>query len=347
MDCIKTVFSAFGMSGKVFHGPLLLADSRFQWAGVVQRSKRDAAEFQPDVLIFKTLAECIEKVGPELVVVNTPPHVHEQEIRLALEAGCHVVVEKPMVTSLSQATQLLDLAEKKGKMLTTFQNRRWDSDFLTLKKILKDGVLGNVFHAEIHFDRFRPIVETNTWKEEENPGSGLVWNLGPHLLDQATQLFGFPKGITAILKKHRQAAQVEDYFHLLLHYPTAEVELKSSYLVPFHLPKYKIQGDTFSFEKNGIDIQEAQLKAGMKPNEDTFGREPENQNGFLVKINGQNLEKQEIPNEKGNYTAYYDLVFKAIRQGGKPPVSKQEMLWVMRLILAAYRSNKEGKTIWF
>jgi scyllo-inositol 2-dehydrogenase (NADP+) len=344
---IVTAFSAFGMSGRVFHGPLLMAHPGFSWNGVVQRSKSDALELNPEVQIFKSLEDCLNVLRPELVVINTPPHLHEREATMALEAGCHVLVEKPFVTSMNQAKNLISLAEKKGKILTTFQNRRWDSDFLTVKKLLASGRLGKISQLEIYFDRYRPKVEAGTWKEEDNPGSGLVWNLGPHLLDQAMVLFGFPNGLTAFLRKNRAGAQVEDCFHIVLHYPDKEVELKSSYLVPHHLPKYKIQGEYYSFEKSGMDIQEQQLKAGIKPNSEGFGKEPESQKGWLIRINGQDIEKESVENEIGNYPAFYNKLFAAIRNQEEPPVSIKDLETLMRLLLAVYQSDKERRAIWF
>jgi predicted dehydrogenase len=344
---VRTLISAFGMSGKVFHGPLLSANSGFEISGIVQRSKVDSKDYYPDAQVFTNLQDAILNLTPDLVIVNTPPHLHFEETKLALEMGCHVVVEKPFATSLSEAEILIKLAEQKAKMLTAFQNRRWDSDFLTVKKLKDSGILGKWNHFESYFNRYRPEVENQTWKEEQQPGSGLVWNLGPHLIDQALQLFGFPDAVTAFIRNIRPGAMVEDAFHIVLHYPDLVAELKSSYLVPDFGLKYKIQGDLFSFQKDGMDIQESQLKSGKSCLDSDYGVELPGFRGTIRKLGLQGLELEFFENEPGNYMAFYDAVFDCIRYGGKPPVLTSEILQVLRVIEAVFESNSSKTTICF
>ncbi len=344
---IRTVLSAFGMSGKVFHGPLLSAHSCFEISGIVQRTKKDSFNYYPGAQVFTNLQDAILTLKPELIIVNTPPFLHFDETKLALEMGCHVVVEKPFATSLSEAEILIKLAEKNEIMLTAFQNRRWDSDFLTVKKLNDSGILGKWNHFESYFNRYRPEVENQTWKEEQQPGSGLVWNLGPHLIDQALQLFGFPKAVTAFIRKIRPNAQVEDSFQIMLHYPGLVAELKSSYLVADCGLKYKIHGDLFSFQKDGMDIQESQLKSGKSCLDSDYGLELPEFRGTIRKLGLQGLEQEYFENERGNYLAFYDAVFDCIRKEGKPPVLTSEILQVLRVIEAVFKSNSLKTTISF
>ena len=342
---IRTVLSAFGMSGKVFHGPLLSAHSGFEISGIVQRTKVDSHDYCTDAQIFKSLKHALVDIKPDLVIVNTPPFLHFEETKMALEMGCHVVVEKPFATSVSEAEILIKLAEKNGKMLTAFQNRRWDSDFLTVKKLKESDILGKWIHFETNFNRYRPEVEPQTWKEARQPGSGLVWNLGPHLIDQALQLFGFPVAVTAFIRKIRPGAQVEDAFHIVLHYTDLVAELKSSYMVPDFALKYKIQGELFSFQKDGMDIQESQLKSGKSCLDSDYGVELPEFRGTIRKQGFKGLELEYFENERGNYLDFYDAVFECIRTGGKPPVRTNEIMNVMRVIAAVFESSESGCSI--
>ena len=344
---VRTLLSAFGMSGKVFHGPLLAAHSGFEISGIVQRTKKDSLDYYPDAQIFTNYQDAILATKPDLVVINTPPFLHFEETKLALEMGCHVVVEKPFATSISEAQILIKVADEIGKMLTAFQNRRWDSDFLTIKKLKDSGILGKWNHFETNFNRYRPEVEPQTWKEIQQQGSGLVWNLGPHLIDQALQLFGFPEAVTAFIRKIRPGAQVEDSFQIMLHYPGLLAELKSSYLVPDFGLKYKIQGDLFSFQKDGMDIQESQLKSGKSCLDSDYGLELPEFRGTIRKLGLQGLEQEYFENERGNYLAFYDVVFDCIRKEGKPPVLTSEILQVLRVIEAVFKSNSLKTTISF
>jgi len=334
------------MSGKVFHGPLLDAIPEFEISGIVQRSKQDALDIYPNTQILRSLAEAIEVIKPELVVVNTPPIMHFEEAKLALQSGCHVVVEKPFATSISEAKSLIEIAKKEGKMLTAFQNRRFDSDFLTVKKLKESNKLGKWNHFESYFNRHRPAVEVS-WKENSLPGSGLVWNLGPHLIDQALQLFGFPDAVTAFLRKIRPESQVEDYFHIILHYSDLVAELRASYLVPNPELKFKVEGSLFSFQKSGMDIQENQLKQGISPLNDIFGIEDQKFRGEIRKQGDQGIEIEPFEHERGNYLLFYKQVFECIRNGEKQPVTFSEIEEVMIILDAVFQSSDELRTIKF
>ncbi len=330
------------MSGRVFHGPLLSAHPDFELTGIVQRKGSEGAEIYPGARVFTTLAEAIRSCEPNLVVVNTPPFLHSSEALEALSNGCHVVVEKPFATDLETCVRLLEKGRESGKIVTAFQNRRWDSDFLSLKKLKEVGLLGDWKYFEAHFDRFRPEVEANSWKENPHPGAGLVWNLGPHLVDQAICLFGMPEWIKATVRKQRSGALVDDFFTMQLGYPELIAELKASYLVPDNQLKYTIHGTAASYGKNGMDIQEAQLKAGISPFDTIYGKEPSDQTGYVTYPDGR---VEVLGQETGNYLRFYDALSSAIRLGTPPPVLPEEILNTMKVLLAAYRSSETEQTV--
>lgn len=347
---VSVVLSAFGMSGAVFHKPLLDAHPDFDLVGVVRRNPLKQVPELEHIPTFNTLEEAVNEARPELVVVNTPPALHKAEVILGLEAGCHILVEKPFALSKAEADYLLDLAAEKCKIVTAFQNRRWDSDFKTLMRVLGGSELGKVSHAEFFFNRFRPEVETHSWKEHpEHFGTGAVWNLGPHLLDQALFAFGMPESLSAFIRCVRPNARVEDFFSIHLHYPERQVDLKASYLVPDFRLKHRVQGTNYTYEKWGMDVQEMQLKAGISPFDPNFGMEPKDQKAVYKRVeqaSGQLIEQQ-VSIEKGNYLDFYSQLFQAIRFGEPPPVKPDEMLQVAQLLEAVYQSAREGRRIKF
>ncbi len=341
MQKINTLITSYGMSGSVFHGPLLHAHPSFHWVGAVERTSDKVRLRFPDVHVFRSLQQALETLRPELVVVNTPPECHGSEIRLALEAGCHVLVEKPFSTDLEEARALVRLASKQQKVLTAFQNRRWDSDFLTLQAVLTDPRLGDWVYLESHFDRYRPEVDPNSWKEQPHPGSGLVWNLGPHLIDQILCLFGPPDSLRATVLKQRTGSRVDDAFSIQITYGQKLVELRSTYLAPDNRLKYRLHGTLATYQKFGMDVQEAQLKAGMFPGDKAYGQEPESQTGNLIFPDGTETP---FPNQLGQYQEFYSRLAGSIREGKPAPVSTADMLLLTELIQAVYQSAGNGET---
>jgi len=332
------------MSGRVFHGPLINSHSRFQLAGVVQRTGHSANDVYPDVQVYSSLEEGLNTLKPELVIVNTPPFLHEQEALQALAAGCHVVIEKPFATSVESADKILNTALKAGLIVTAFQNRRWDSDFITLRYALAFADLGKISAFESHFDRFRPEVDLSSWKEQAHPGAGLVWNLGPHLADQAVLLFGMPDWVKATVRKQRENAQVDDYFNIQLGYPSFIAELKASYLVPNNKLKYVVHASNSSYIKMGIDIQENQLQKGYTPLDHGYGIEPQSQTS---KIYSPDMKEANYNPVSGNYHTFYDLLAEAIQSGKPAPVKPQEIRDVIEILEAVYKSSKEDRTLFF
>jgi predicted dehydrogenase len=244
------------MSGEVFHAPLLAAQGGFTLAAVVQRNSRRALERYPNVKIVRTVDEVMLDKSIELVVVNTPNETHFSFASQALKAGKHVIVEKPFTVTSDEASKLIQLAKDSRKILTVFQNRRWDGDFLTVKQVVDKKLLGRIVECEIHYDRYRNYIEPGTWKEERSVGTGILYNLGSHLLDQVIVLFGMPKEVDARMGIQRTHGKVDDYYDIRLLYDGFHAIVKSSYLVREEGPRFILHGTEGSFVKYGIDPQE-------------------------------------------------------------------------------------------
>jgi len=333
------------MSGKVFHGPLLKADGRFQVRKVYERTGEKSKADHPAAEVVRRYEALLEDPAIELVVVNTPNFLHFEQARQALEAGKHVVVEKPFTVTAGEAEQLADLAGRKGVVLTVFQNRRWDGDFLTVREVVGQGLLGKLVEYEAHYDRYRNYIEANTWKEETGPGSGILYNLGSHMIDQAMVLFGMPAAVTADLSTQRPGASIHDSYHVVLHYPGFRVVLKSSYLVREQGPRYTLHGLDGSFLKWGLDPQEDALKAGRLPNEPGWGTEPEAWWGQLNTQLGALHVTGKVETKPGAYPQFYRNVYAAIREGAPLAVTPAEAVGLIRVIEAAIRSHESGQTV--
>jgi predicted dehydrogenase len=282
----------------------------------------------------------------ELIVVNTPDKFHYEMTLEALKAGKHVVVEKPFTFKTSEADALISLAKDKNLLMTVFQNRRWDSDFMTVRQVIESGVLGKVVEFESHFDRYRPVVAENTWKEEGDEYAGVLYNLGSHMVDQALLLFGIPQGVTANLKNIRSLARVFDFYDLRLHYPGMNVALKCSYLVREEGPRYILHGEGGSFLKWGIDPQEEKLKKGILPEGNDWGKEEESFRGLLnTTFRGLDFNGR-ITTLKGDYPAFYKNLFDAIRNGKSLAVRPEEARDGIRVLEACLESHRLGKTVY-
>jgi scyllo-inositol 2-dehydrogenase (NADP+) len=345
MAPVKTVVLSFGLSGKAFHCPFIYLHEGFELYGIWERTKNESPQFYPGVKIFRSLEEVLAEKEVELVVVNTPTATHYEYSKLALEAGKHIVVEKAFTTTLSEAFELKALAEKKQLKIGVFQNRRWDSDFKTVAKVIQEGWLGEIVEMEIHFDRFKDELSPKPHKEIPAPGAGILNDLSPHLIDQALVLFGMPQSIFADLRITRPGSKVDDYFELLLYYPTLRVRLKSGYQVREPLPAYSVFGRKGTFLKSRADIQETQLVAHHKPNLTDWGTEPESERGLLHTEKDGQVIRERIPTLQGNYYDYYDGVFQALRHDQPMPVTVDDGINTMILIEAALKSNRERKVI--
>ncbi|MBK8088068.1 MAG: Gfo/Idh/MocA family oxidoreductase [Chitinophagaceae bacterium] len=345
MQPINTAICSFGMSGWVFHAPFISTHPGFRFYAVWVRSKNLAQEKYPEVKVYRTLEELVADELVELVVVNTPNTTHYDFAKQALLADKHVICEKPFTATVAEAEELIQNAAKQNKQLSVFQNRRYDSDYRTIKKVLEEKLLGDIVEAEFHFDRYKEELSPKQHKETPIPGTGCLYDLGSHLIDQALQLFGMPQAVFADIAVMRPVSKVDDYFELLLYYPVHRVRVKASYQVREALPGYIIHGSKGSFIKPKTDMQEEQLQSGMLPTEDGYGIEPESEKGLLhSEINGK-IIKEYIPSLKGNYTDYYEGVYQAIRNNQPPPVTAEDGMKVIKIIEAAFQSSKERRVI--
>ncbi len=338
---VTTALLSYGMSGEVFHAPLLASLPEFRLAAIVQRKGDKAKTHFPDVRVCRTVEEVVDDPEVELVVVNTPNETHVDFAASALEAGKHVVVEKPFTVTSEEAERLISIAERKGVVLTVFQNRRWDGDFLTVQQVVRDGVLGKIVEFEAHYDRFRNYIEPNTWKEEDRPGTGILYNLGSHMLDQALVLFGMPQSVDARLGIQRPGGKVSDFYDIRMEYPTHLTIIKSSYLVKADLPRYIIHGTNGSFVKYGLDPQEQALKDKTDPRSAGWGAEAEASWGTLTTT----TEVRRIQTQPGNYATFYRNVHAAIRKDAALAVTAQEGARVIQLIEACQLSSREKRAI--
>lgn len=338
---INAALVGYGFAGQTFHAPFLTTTPGLSLRWVVSR---DAAKVQAELpgCQVGTLEQVLADESLDLVVIATPNDTHAPIARQALLAGKHVVIDKPFALDLAEAEALVELAEKQQRLLSIFHNRRWDGDFLTVRRLLAQGELGQVAQFESHFDRYRPEVRQR-WREAGGPGSGLWFDLGPHILDQSLQLFGQPDWIQADLAEQRPGALSDDYFHVVLGYGALRVILHGSCLVSATMPRFVIHGSTGSFIKFGMDVQEEQLKLGLRPPAAEWGRDPEP--GRLSRVVDGQPQQQTVAGEAGDYGAYYRGVCAAIRGEGANPVPAPEALAVMALLDLARESASQGKRL--
>jgi predicted dehydrogenase len=345
MQPINTALCSFGMSGWVFHAPFIATDPHFKLYAVWERSKNLAQQKYPGVKTYRTLEEILADDAIELVVVNTPNVTHFEYTKKALLAGKHVIVEKPFTVNVEEAKQLVELAKQQNKKISVYQNRRYDSDYRTIKKVLEAKLLGDVVEAEFHFDRYSEVLSPKQHKEIPVHGTGTLYDLGSHLIDQALQLFGMPDALFADTRIVRPISKVDDYFDLLLYYPQLRVRIKSSYLVREPLPGYILHGSKGSFIKAKTNIQEEALQAGTVPGSANWGTEPEKERGLLhTEINGKVI-KEYIQSETGNYADYYNGIYESIRNEKPVPVSGEDALKVIKIIETAFKSSSEKRVI--
>ena len=345
MQKIKTALLSYGMSGKVFHAPFLELHPGFELLGSWERSKKLIQEEYPNVKSFPSLESIIEDKTIDLVIVNTPIDTHFEYAKKVLLAGKHAIVEKAFTATVAEAQELAALAKEKKLKLFVFQNRRWDSDFKTVKKVVNENVLGEIVEAEFHFDRFNPELSPKIHKETANSGSGILRDLGPHIIDQALYLFGMPNAVFADIRWTREHTVVEDYIDILLYYPNHRVRLKAGFFVREPNPSYVIHGKKGSFLKSRGDVQEDELKIGMKPNFTTWGTEAEGKEGLLhTEIEGK-IIKEKVPTLQGNYYDFFDAVYQSLVNDAPEPVSALDGVRVMRIIEAATQSNELKKVI--
>ncbi len=348
-ETIKVGLIGYGIAGQVFHAPLIKSVAGLELVTIKASRPEQVAlakKRYPSVTFAASNDEIINDPGIQLVVVATPNSSHFSLSKAALLAGKHVVVEKPFTITTADADELIAVSKKQNRILTVNHNRRFDGDFATIQKVLKSGMLGELAEFESHYDRFRNYLRPNAWREEDIPGAGILYDLGSHLIDQALTLFGLPKAITADERLQRIGAKATDNFEVILDYDHLKVTLKAGMLIREPLPRFIILGQQGSFVKYGSDVQEAALRAGAVPIEESnWGAEPENVWG---KINTEYQEMNitgHIETEKGNYAAFYQNVYDVITGKAELIIKPEESRNTIRIIEAAMQSNKERRTL--
>ena len=333
---LRVCLIGYGLAGKVFHAPLIANTPGLQLTSVVSR---DAARVQadfPDVRVDATSDLAFAAGDFDLAVIATPNATHAPLAEAALALGKHVVIDKPFALSTLEAQRVIDAAKVADRIVCAFHNRRWDADFLTLRDLIDSGALGEIREFHSHFDRFRPVVP-DRWRDRAEPGAGLWFDLGPHLVDQALQLFGMPDSIQADITRQREQAQSDDWFHVVLRYPSHRAILHAGSLVADASLRFAVHGTGGSFVKRGLDPQEQALRDGHRPGGPDWGLDP-NQ-GTLTSMRDGMASTRLIPGHPGNYLRFYAQLHEAIRGNGPAPVANEEVIKVMRVIEAAVLSG--------
>lgn len=337
---LQVALVGYGFAGKTFHAPVIAAVEGMKLSHVVSSNPAKVHRDWPGVTVLSTIDEACADPSIGLIVVATPNTSHFELTQKSLAAGKHVVVDKPFTLTAADAEKLLAQAAAARRILSVFQNRRWDGDFSVLRRLLREGSLGEVTHFESHYDRYRPEVK-HRWREIPGPGSGIWFDLGPHLVDQALQLFGLPDAIFADLAAQRKRGSTVDYFHVLLRYGPLRVILHGESFVSADLPHFIVHGTLGSYVKFGLDSQEEALKQGKKLGGPGWGADP--RPGTLSTWKGEVLQTAAVPTIPGNYAGYYEAVRDAIVKGAPNPTSPQDVLGVMTVLETAVRSSEERR----
>jgi predicted dehydrogenase len=325
---IVTALLAYGMSGKLFHGPFVHAHTGFDFKGVLEHNTKKVKVDYPDVKSYDTLQEILDDPEIELVIVNTPSNTHVDYSRKALLAGKDILVEKPFAPTVEEAQEIFDLGRKLGRKVMVYQNRRFSSDFAVTKDIINSGKLGDIIEIHLRYDRYRAEIGPKVFKETPLPAAGIVYDLAAHLLDQTICILGKPTGFRKITGVYRKNSKVDDYGHIHLKYPNqVNVFITTSLLVADPLPGIIINGTKGSFVKAFCDKQEDQLITGMKPGDAGFGEEEVGKEGRLTLMSDQGVKTVElVPSIKGKYMDLFEAVVQTIRHGKEFPVKEFEVL---------------------
>lgn len=335
---LNVALVGFGFAGQTFHAPLISACPDLKLHTVVTSRPADLVAVWPDARPVATLEEALADPAIDLVVVATPDAVHASQAEQALNAGKAIVVDKPFALSFADAERLVDLAKAKGLLLSVFQNRRWDADFLALQDQIASGRLGRIVTYESHFDRYRPVVR-DRWREAA--GAGVWFDLGPHLIDQALVLFGRPQGITLDLAIQRDGGLSPDRAHAILRYEHTRVILNAAMLIAAPDVRFAVHGSKASWLKSGLDPQEDQLKAGHAVGAEGWGVDPTP----ATLVEGETGERTSAPGPAGNYPAYYAGIAAALRGTGPNPVPPEQALEVMQVLEAGAESDRLRREI--
>lgn len=341
MQPIKVAVIGYGMSAKVFHLPFVNTMPEFQLCAISTSQQQELQQHYPNIEHYADADSLLAESDAELVIITAPNRVHYELASKAIAQGKHVLVEKPFVVNSEQGHQLISEAEAANVKLAVFHNRRWDDDFLTVKTLIEKGELGDVHFIESHFDRFRPTVRQR-WRETDEPGNGILFDLGPHLLDQMVALFGMPERLTAQCLPLRPGSPSVDYFHIVLHYPTMQAIVQSS---PFSAApnfRFEVQGDSGSFIAYGVDPQEDNMKAEL-PLDVTTSLEAMSQERKGTLYDGSS--ERSVPMFQGGYHHYFRQLATAIRQDQPVPIDARQALLSLQLIELALLSSEQGRTV--
>lgn len=331
---IITGLMAYGMSGKVFHAPFVQAHPEFKLHAVTERNQKNAAADYPGIISYDSTEALLADPEIELIIINTPNYTHYDYAKKALEAGKHILVEKPFTATSAEAKELFELARTVGKKAFVYQNRRWDSDFTALRQVVEGGELGKLNEVHFRFDRYRAAIGPKTFKEEPLAASGLLYDLGPHLLDQAISLFGKPESFHKILGENRPGTKVNDYFSIHLAYPNSvHVFVHSNLMIAEPLPSFVLNGNSGTFIKERADVQEDQLLKGVKPTDENYGVEAGGKDGKLTLIDEAGHKVQStVPSVVGNYLPLFEAVYQSIRHEQTYPITEEQIFTQLEIL---------------
>jgi scyllo-inositol 2-dehydrogenase (NADP+) len=346
MKKVNVGIVGFGLSGQTFHAPIIRSVPGMEIRKVVSGNPQKVNQQLPDVEVVSAIEDLLSDERIDLVVITTPNDTHYRFAKQSLLAGKHVVVEKPFVIASEEARDLIETASRLKRVLSVYQNRRWDNDFLTVKHCIESGAMGDIVLYEAHYDRYRPEI-TDRWREKEGPGSGMLYDLGSHLIDQALYLFGKPTSVYADVFPQRTDSKVDDYFHIVLTYGKMRAILHSGSLVSKHGPRFQVHGSQGSFIKFGLDSQEDMLRQGGVPGDTGWGKDREEWYGELtLTINGRTVTEK-IETLPGCYECFYQGMYHAIADNAPVPVRAEEAMNTIKVIELAIRSSAEKRTLPF
>lgn len=340
---VKTGLCAFGMSGRVFHAPFLNCMPEFELSAVTERHHKTAQKVYPRVKSYDSVEQMLADSELELIIVNTPNITHFAYAKKALLAGKNVIVEKPFAVTAAETQELIQTARKENRFLCAYQNRRWDSDFLSVKEVIESGKLGKIFEASFYYDRYRAGLNPKQHKEIPQKGVGLLYDLGSHLIDQAIALFGKPEAVSARIHSLRPGSRVDDYFFVHLFYPDFNCFLKAGLLIRASGPAYIVHGTKGSFVKDRTDIQEKSLINGMSPCTESWGKEESKSEGRLYAADYQ--ESVSLPVGQGDYKKFFKTVYSGIRTGAPPVIPLEDTLLNTQITEAALESASRRSVV--
>jgi predicted dehydrogenase len=343
---IEVGLIGYGLAGRAFHAPVIRAVPSLHLAAILQRSGNEAAEKYPGVRIVRNMDELLAMQEIRLVVIATPNDTHYELARQCLMAGRDVVVDKPFATTLEEAEALVQIANDRGRLLTVYQNRRYDGDFQAIRKLVAEGTLGQIVRFETAYDRYRPQLKAGAWRETKRPGSGILFDIAPHLIDHALVLFGLPEAVTADVRIERENAVADDAFDIMFQYPRGmRAVLRSGILAAAPRPRFVLHGDQGSFVKQTFDPQESNLRRGYIPADGAWGAEPEENWGVLTVPDGDTFTQRRILSATCDYRDYYANVRDALLGKEQLAVTPEWSVNVMRLLETARESSERRCTI--